>query len=92
MNHDDFLEYVKNYVSDHPDVAPFVTNYVAKGLKEALDLTLERASDMEAALCIALAQRYGSREEIIFSKIEKWKNRSSLNWDSLLIRLQGKTK
>ena len=40
MNHDDFLEYVKNYVSDHPDVAPFVTNYVAKGLKEALATTV----------------------------------------------------
>lgn len=92
MSNDEFLEYVKNYVSDHPDVAPFVTNFVAQGLKEALDLTMDRATDMEAALIISLAQRYGSKEEFIISKIEKWKDRSSLNWDSILIRLQGKTK
>lgn len=92
MNHDNFLEYVKNYVSNNPDVAPFVTNYVAYGLNSALNQIMERAADMEAALCISLAQRYGSKEEIIISRIEKWKDKSSLNWDSLLTKLRGKTK
>ena len=92
MIHDNFLEYVRNYVSNHPDVAPFVTNYVADGLNSALNQTMERAADMEAALCISLAQKHDSKEEIIISKIEKWKDKSSLNWDSLLTKLRGKTK
>lgn len=90
MNHDDFLEYVRNYVSANPDVAPFVTNYVANGLNSALNRTMERAADMEAALCTSLAQRHCSKEEIIISKIEKWKDKSSLNWDSLLTKLREK--
>ena len=90
MNHNNFLEYVRSYVSVNPDVAPFVTNYVADGLNSALNQTMERAADMEAALCISLAHKYDSKEEIIISKIEKWEDKSSLNWSTLLTKLRGK--
>jgi hypothetical protein len=90
MNEDQrkFLEHVKNYVSVNPDIAPYVTNFVADGLRDALNDTKERAADMEAALCVSLAKRYGSREEIIISKLEKWHSRSSLNWDSMINQLK----
>lgn len=87
-----FLEQVKNYISTNPEIAPYVTTFVAEGLSDALNDTKERAADMEAALCIALAKRYGSREEVIISKLEKWRHRSCLNWDSVILQMQEKTK
>ena len=91
MNQQDasFLYSVKQYVKDNPHVAAYVSDFVAKGLEETLNENRERASDMEVALAVAIEKRYKGREDLILSKLYKWKDRAALRWDRTIEMLEG---
>lgn len=82
--HWEFLMGVKNYISEHPEVAAKVSDYVAAGISESRQEALERAADMEIALTVALAKKFRKSNELILSKIEKWQGRSALNWETAI--------
>lgn len=87
--HDQFLHGVELYVQNNPEVAAHVSDYVSRGLNTALAQTRERAADMEVALCVAIAKRWPKRESVILSKLKKWKDKSSLNWDDTIELMNG---
>lgn len=84
MRHQDFLKGVELYVKANPEVAAHIASHVERGISSALQETRERASDMEAALSVAIAKRYKKRDELILQKLEKWKDKSSLNWTNTI--------
>ena len=86
--HWEFLLGVKQYISEHPEVAAKISDYVAAGISESRREALERAADMEVALTVALAKKFKKPNELILSKIEKWQGRSSLNWESAIEELR----
>lgn len=88
LEHTGFLEYIKNYVTANPEVTPYVQEFVARGLTEALRETREMAADMEVALAVTMAKRYRGRDGIVVDKLQKWKDKSSLNWSSTLEMLE----
>ena len=86
--HRAFLEYVAQYVEKSPEVAGHVADYVTDGVIKAHNKTLQRAADMETALAVAVAKRYSGRDELILSKLKKWKHCSALNWDGTIEMLE----
>jgi len=90
QKHMEFLTYVQMYVEKHPEVGAHVSEFVAKGIAASRQEAMERACDMETALAVALATRYNGREELILQKLNKWKDRASLRWDSTIEMLQKK--
>lgn len=86
--HDQFLHSVELYVQENPEVAAHVSDYVSRGLNAALSQTRERAADMEVALCVAIAKRWPKRESMILSKLKKWKDKASLNWEGTIESLE----
>ncbi len=83
IEHAAFLASVRAYVEAHPDVAPHVTEFVADGLRARLAQAVDRAADMEVALAMAVQRRTKNSDAVIRQKVEKWKGRTSLNWDWL---------
>jgi hypothetical protein len=88
--HHAFLNSVRAYVSEHPDVGAYVNDFVAHGLRAARAEALERAADMEVALTVAIAARYKQREELILAKLKKWQGRTALRWDDTVAMLEAK--
>lgn len=88
MTNDQFLEYVSTFVKTNPEVAAYVSDAVADGLDKNRKEALERAADMEVALCVALAKRYNNREALILDKISKWNGKSALRWDDTIKMLE----
>jgi hypothetical protein len=87
-----FLELVKAYVEENPEVGAYVSDYVARGIETSRKEVLARAADMEVALAVAIATRYNNRDAIILDKLKTWKDRSSLQWDSTIELLESKLK
>lgn len=81
MNDDEFLMFVRAYVTEHPAVAAKVADYATSGLNEALGKAYERAADMEIALVAAVSKKMKGADSIILSKLEKWEGKTSGRWD-----------
>jgi len=80
-----FLENIKSYVKNDPEIVPYITDFVAKGLKEALDEVNQRAADMEIVASIMMyKKKWKGQDELVMDKINKWKSKASLNWDGLI--------
>ncbi len=85
MNRDQFLAYVAAYIETDPEAAAYVANYVQAGLRKALDEANQRAADMEIVASVMMyKKRWKGQDELVMSKIRKWKDKASLNWDGLL--------
>jgi hypothetical protein len=89
-DHSAFLSYVQGYVKEHPDVSAYVSDHVAQGVNASRLDVMERAADMEVALTVAIANRYKGRDELILSKLKKWKDRSAIRWDDTISMLEGR--
>jgi len=78
-----FLEGVRRYIKKDPEAAAHVADYVQAGLREALDKAHERAADMEVALSVLATKRYKGADILVKQKLEKWKGKTSLEWNWL---------
>ena len=90
-DHSAFLAVVRQYVKENTEVAAYVSDFVAQGIAAAHSDAMQRAADMEAALAVAIAARYKGRDELILSKLNKWKDKSALNWQSTIEMLEKRT-
>lgn len=88
--HYDFLNYVKGYITKHPEVGAVVSDYVAAGITEALKESNQRALDMEVALVAATAVRYKNANALILDKLKKWQGKTAIRWDDLIKKLESK--
>jgi len=85
MEREQFLAYIASYVEKDPESAAYIANYVQVGLRKALDEANQRAADMEIVASIMMyKKKWKGQDELVMSKINKWKNKASLNWDGLL--------
>jgi hypothetical protein len=50
LKHQQFLGYVRDYVSIYPEAGAYVAEYVANGIDAARRDALQRAADLEMAL------------------------------------------
>lgn len=89
-DHAGFLHGVSQYVEQHPSVAAYVSDAVSSGLAAAQATALERAADMEVALALSLGRNSVESRRVILNKLEKWKGRSSIPWDSAIQKLSAK--
>jgi hypothetical protein len=92
QQHQNFLNSITDYVTKYPEVAAFVSEHAAAGINASRKRALERAADMEVALCVAIARRYGGRDALIVSKLEKWKDASSIAWEDTIEMLKHRIK
>ena len=83
-NHDNFYQYIQDYVKEYPECAAHVSDYVAKGISLALDESRQRAADMEVIALALMMKKNKSTERIIKSKLKTWRGKTSFNWDSIL--------
>ena len=90
QKHTEFLNQIEQYVAQYPEIGAYVSDSVANGLTTALSSVRDRASDMEVALAVSIAQRYKNRDALILSKLNKWKNASSINWNSTIKMIEEK--
>jgi hypothetical protein len=85
-----FLKQIEIYTSENPEVAAYINDYVASGLRKALSEAKGRAADMEVALAVAIEPSKKS-DGIVLSMLKKWQGKTSLIWDSVIERLEGKS-
>lgn len=88
MNRGEFLELVQVYIKSDPEAAAYISDQVAAGLAASRKEALERAADMEVALSVMIAHRYKGRESLVLQKLQKWKDKSALNWDGTIEDLE----
>jgi hypothetical protein len=93
MNDQDkrFLQSIADYCELCPSIAPYVADAARDGMSRALSQANERAADLEAVL-LALATKPKSAwaKEILLQRLEKWKGKLSLNWESFIRREDAK--
>lgn len=88
-DHSLFYHSISDYIKKHPEAAAHVSDYVADGISQALKSSLQRAADMEVALCLALSKRDRKQaDRTILSKLKNWQDKSSLNWESTINSMQ----
>lgn len=82
LTRDEFLYFVKEYITKDPECAPLVTDFIQAGISSALSRTKERAADMETALYSVITETKNGRKynSLVAEKIIKWRNESSINW------------
>ena len=76
-----FLAEVRSYTESDPECIPELIRALTDGLRAALASSQERAADMEILTSILLERRYPKRDELIKSKLQKWRHKCSLRWD-----------
>lgn len=84
MNHKDhqqFYEFVKNYVSKNPECAAYVQNYVAAGISSALEKEREICRNWELGLFAMLKKRFPNRGNTVNCILQKNKESAWMNWD-----------
>jgi hypothetical protein len=91
MSRSQFLDYVRNYVATDPEAAAYVSDFVAAGLQESRKKALERASDMEAALAVAVTRRHSGSDQFVLDILKKWNGAASLEWGRVIALLEGKS-
>lgn len=81
----EFLEYVKGYVTNRPEISAYVNDFVAKGVSVALAKTQRKASDFELALYLNLTPiNKADRMATTLKSLKKWESDSSLGgWESI---------
>ena len=89
-NDAEFLLYVTDYVTAHPEVGAHVSDYVAKGIMRSRMEALERAADFESALGLLLYKSDKHANKFILEKLLKWKGKTALRWDDQIERLDRK--
>jgi len=92
VDHSAFLEYVRRYVEQDPEVAAFIADHVQHGLRAALQKAYERAADMEVALSVLAAKRYKGADAVVLDKLAKWEGKTALRWDWLTCPTKEKQK
>lgn len=78
--HSKFLYSVQEYVKENPEIAARVTESVSAGLSEALKLMKEKACDMETLAIICIERKFKGRDELVKSKLMKWKDKLCFVW------------
>lgn len=87
---DEFLYTVREYVKRDPEVAGYIGMAVAEGLRHTLEETRERAADMEIVASVLLERKFKGRDNLIKSKLEKWRNKCAVRWDWYLENDDGR--
>lgn len=77
------LKTIVSEVKNDPEFAALIPAAIQKGLRDAFVEANERACDMEVALAVAVAPRYKGKDEIVKGKLNKWKGKTSLDWNWL---------
>lgn len=90
MSRDQFLELVRSYIKQDPEVSAYISDHIAIALRESRREVLERAADMEVALSVMIASRYKGREKLVLDKLRKWNGKSALRWDDTITQLETK--
>jgi len=86
MQREEFLQFVRKYIENDPEVAMHVTVYAQQGVKDALSKANERAADMEVALSVLAVKRYKGSDALVRDKLAKWAGQTALCWDWLTHR------
>ena len=90
-DHSAFLQGVQAYIEKNPEAAAYVADFVSRGIDMSRRAALERAADMEVALCLALSKRDKKHATAtIISKLKKWNNNSALDWNTTIKELDRK--
>ena len=92
MNRNQFLELIKEYIKQDPEVSAYISDHIAQALRESRKEVMARAADMEVALAVMVASRYKGKEELVLDKLRKWNGKSALRWDDVIKRLETKVK
>ena len=88
QKHAPFLNGVREYLAECPEIAPYVTEFIAHGISAALASARERASDMEIALLGTVTARMKNGDAMVLDKLKKWNGKTSLRWDDTIDRLE----
>lgn len=78
-----FLELVRRYVKEHPEVATRIAENVQAGIKAALDESNERAVMMESLVVMLAAKRFKGTDTILKEKLRSMKGKTCFAWDWL---------
>lgn len=81
--HSEFLWRVQEYVKANPEIAARVTEATNHGLSSALSELQEKACDMETLALICIERKFKGRDELVKSKLMKWKDRLCFVWPQL---------
>ena len=94
--HLSFLLAVEKYITDNPECGAYVSQFVANGIEKARVEIAQRCTDFESALLMVLNRGSGRhsipKNQYILEKLEKWKGKSSLNWESAIEDLEAKVR
>lgn len=85
---EDFMVLIRNYIKQDPEAAAYVSDNVQQGLREALQESRERATDMEIVAATLAERRYKGSDGLVLSKLKKWEGKSSLEWKHLISKLE----
>lgn len=85
------IEQIRTELHNTPELAAYIIEAMTIGLRESASLQRERAADMEVVASMALHTRlFKGKELLIAQKLRKWQNKSALNWDEAIQRLESK--
>lgn len=86
--HRPFLNSIKDYCANNPEISPYITDFIAQGINEALLKANERATDMEIALLSVIVKRFKNSDFLVLDKLKKWNGKTSLRWDDTIDKLE----
>jgi len=87
-----FLLMVLAYVKTDPEVVGQMFDVLSRAIRERLDESMERASDMETLLVISSSRKFAKAfggNPAIKERLLKWKDKTSLRWDTLYETVTG---
>lgn len=73
-----FLQYVKQYTENDPEISARIPEAVQAGIRDALAKSQERAADMETIVATLASRRYKGSDDLILDKLNKWDGKTSL--------------
>lgn len=75
------LHYIRNYVTENPEIGPYVVDVVSQGAHAAIQRERAIRADMETIACMMVEKRFGDKYQFVKDKLEKWRDQLCVNWD-----------
>jgi len=85
IKHSQFLNAVRAYITENPEVAPYATEFIAKGIEASRKVALDRAADFESATMLALTKRPTAKNKAyILDILKKWNGKATFDWGAMI--------
>jgi hypothetical protein len=88
MNRNEFIAFVRDYVTADPAVAAHIPAAIEAGISANLEEAKDRLAAMEVIAMMLASRKYATTDAVILAKLKELQGKTFCNWDAVIEKLR----